>query len=210
MTVKNTKKTIQSDLHPVPELQPIKRPSREEALEAVKTLILWAGDDPSREGLLDTPSRVIDSYGEFFSGYSGNPNEELQTTFADIENYEGLVLLRDISFSSHCEHHILPIVGKAHVAYYPSGQVVGISKIARVIDIFSKRLQTQERLTSQIANQIQETLGAKGVAVMLEATHHCMSIRGVNRPKSKTLTCDYTGCFKENSDQRQKFEILVK
>ena len=174
------------------------RPTREEAEQAVRTLIAWAGDDPSREGLLDTPSRVVDAYEEFFAGYDGDPYEALDRTFAEVQGYDDLVMVRDIRIESHCEHHMLPIIGVAHVAYMPSGSVVGISKLARVVDLYAKRLQTQETMTAQIAHAIEEVLKPRGVAVMVDAIHECMTTRGVHKPGTTTITTQFTGVFKDD------------
>ncbi len=185
------------------------RPSREKAEEAVRTLIAWAGDNPSREGLLDTPGRVVDAYGEFFAGYEGDPRDLLTRTFEDVQGYDDLVMVRDIRFESHCEHHMLPIIGVAHAAYLPRDRVVGISKLARVIDIYAKRLQTQEALTAQIADAIDDVLRPRGVAIMIEAVHECMTTRGVHRPGSTTITMRFTGMFKEEGSYRERFMQLV-
>ena len=186
-----------------------KRPSRAEAEEAVRTLIAWAGDDPSREGLADTPSRVVESYGEFFAGYDGDPYDILSRTFEDVQGYDDLVMLRDIRIESHCEHHMLPVIGVAHIAYLPRDRVVGISKLARVADIYAKRLQTQETMTAQIASAIDEVLQPKGVAVMVEALHECMTTRGVYKAGTTTITTRFTGVFKDDPSYRERFMQLV-
>ncbi len=186
-----------------------KRPSRAEAEEAVRTLIAWAGDDPSREGLADTPSRVVDAYEEFFAGYNADPYDILSRTFEDVQGYDDLVMLRDIRIELHCEHHILPIVGVAHIAYLPSSRVVGISKLARAVDIYAKRLQTQETMTAQIANAIDEVLQPRGVAVMVDALHECMTTRGVHKPGTTTITTRFTGVFKDDPTYRDRFMQLV-
>ncbi len=185
------------------------RPSRKEAEEAVRTLIAWAGDDPQREGLADTPSRVVEAYEEFFAGYDADPFDVLSRTFEDVQGYDDLVMLRDIRIESHCEHHMLPVVGVAHIAYLPRGRVVGISKLARVVDIYAKRLQTQETMTAQIANAIEETLQPRGVAVMIDALHECMTTRGVHKPGTTTITTMFTGVFKTDAEYRQRFMQLV-
>lgn len=185
------------------------RPSREEAEAAVRTLIRWAGDNPEREGLRDTPRRVVDSYDEFFAGYDGDPYDILTRTFEDVQGYDDLVMLRDIRLESHCEHHMLPIVGVAHVAYLPHNRVVGISKLARVIDVFAKRLQTQETMTSQIVNSIEEVLKPRGVAIMIDALHECMTTRGVHKPGTSTITTRFTGVFKDDPGYRERFLQLV-
>jgi GTP cyclohydrolase IA len=184
------------------------RPSRAEAEEAVRTLLLWAGDDPSREGLLDTPKRVVKSYQEFFSGYDEDPAEILNRTFEEVEGYDDIVMLRDIALESHCEHHMVPIVGKVHIAYLPDKKVVGISKLARVIDIYAKRLQTQETMTSQIVKTIQDVLQPKGVALLVDAKHFCMTTRGVHKPDVSTITTGFTGLFKEERYERRFLELI--
>ena len=168
--------------------RPAKRPSREDAEAAVRTLIRWAGDDPSREGLVDTPSRVAKAYEQLFKGYRERPEEILDRVFEEVEGYDDIVLVRDIPFYSHCEHHMVPFLGKAHIAYYPSGGVVGLSKLARLVDAYARRLQTQETMTVQIAEAIDQVLQPRGVAVMLDAEHFCMSIRGVQKEGARTLT----------------------
>ncbi len=187
----------------------INRPSREEAEEAVRTLLAWAGDNPWREGLLDTPKRVVKAYEEFFAGYEMDPVAELSRTFEDVQGYDDMVMLTDIDLESHCEHHVVPILGKAHVAYMPSKAVVGISKIARVVEIFCKRLQTQETLTRQIADAISDGLEPMGVAVLLEAKHQCMTTRGVHHPNVATVTTQFTGVFKTDKDIRDRFLRLA-
>lgn len=177
------------------------RPTQEEAEAAVKTLLRWAGDDPNREGLLDTPKRVAKAYKELFGGYDQDPADVLGRTFEEVAGYDDIVLVKDIQFHSHCEHHMVPIIGKAHVAYLPDGKVLGLSKIARVVDIFAQRLQTQETMTSQIASSIDETLAPRGVAVLIEAEHMCMAMRGIKKQGSTTLTTAYTGAFKDSAEQ---------
>jgi GTP cyclohydrolase I len=188
----------------------IVRPSREEAEAAVRTLLAWAGDDPAREGLKDTPKRVVNAYREFFSGYEECPIEALSRTFDEVGGYDDIVLLRDIDLNSHCEHHMVPFVGKAHVAYYPSDRVVGISKLARVVEIFARRLQTQETMTAQIAHTIDEALQPRGVAVMIEAVHQCMSLRGVQKPNVATITTQFTGIFQDDPHQQVRFMTLLR
>lgn len=185
-------------------------PTQADAEAAVRTLLLWAGDNPDREGLLDTPKRVAKSYKELFSGYSEDPVEVLGTTFEEVAGYNDLVLIKDISFHSHCEHHVVPIIGKAHVAYLPDGKVVGLSKIARVVDIFARRLQTQESITAQIADTIQRVLLPRGVAVMIEAEHMCMAMRGIRKQGSTTITTTFTGEFKERVDEQVRFMSLLR
>ena len=180
-------------------------PTRDEAMQAVKTLIAWAGDNPGREGLIDTPRRVVDAYREFFSGYEMNPEEILSTTFEEVEGYNEIIIIKDIRLESHCEHHIVPILGKAHVAYVPNKRVVGISKLARLVDTFSKRLQIQETLTAQIADTIQNVLNPLGVAVLIDAAHQCMTTRGVHKPQSSTVTRRMLGVFKKDPILRQEF-----
>ncbi|MBG07058.1 MAG: GTP cyclohydrolase I FolE [Rhodospirillaceae bacterium] len=181
------------------------KPSRSEAEAAVRTLIKWAGDDPDREGLLDTPNRVIRSYEEFFAGYSSDPSEILSRSFEETDGYDEMVLLKNISFESHCEHHIVPILGVAHVAYVPESRVVGISKLARIVEAYGKRLQIQERLTSQIANVIFDVLHPKGVAVVVEAQHQCMTTRGVHKAGVAMETSCMLGCFRDDPGQRSEF-----
>ncbi len=188
----------------------IERPSREDAEAAVRTLIAWAGDDPSREGLLDTPKRVTKAYKEFFGGYDDCPIEALSRTFDEVSGYDDIVMLRDIDFASHCEHHMVPFIGKAHIAYYPTNSVVGISKLARVVDIFAKRLQTQETMTAQIATAIEDVLKPRGVAVMLEAEHQCMSMRGVSKQNVSTITTQFGGIFEDDAEQRTRFMSLTQ
>jgi GTP cyclohydrolase I len=187
-----------------------KRPTEEEAEAAVRTLIAWAGDDPAREGLRDTPRRVVAAYREFFKGYEESPLEALSRTFDDVGGYDDLVMLRDIEFSSHCEHHIVPFIGRVHVAYLPAHAVVGISKLARVVEIFARRLQTQETMTAQIAKTIETALEPRGAAVMIEAVHQCMSLRGVNKRNVATITTQFTGEFKTNPVLQARFMELVR
>ena len=180
-------------------------PSREEAMRAVKTLIAWAGDNPDREGLIETPKRVVKAYEEFFEGYKIDPTEILSKTFEEVEGYDEMVLIKNIRLESHCEHHIVPILGKAHVAYMPKKRVVGISKIARLVDVFAKRLQIQETLTSQIAETLQSVLDPLGVAVLIDASHQCMTTRGVHKPESSTVTKKMIGIFKEDKILQSQF-----
>ena len=187
----------------------IDKPSYEEALEAVDTLIRYIGDDPQREGLLETPKRVIKSYNEFFSGYEEDPIQILSKTFEEVEGYDEMVIVKNIDFNSHCEHHMVPISGVAHVGYIPDKRVVGISKLARIVDVFAKRLQTQETMTSLIADTILKSLKPKGVAVIVDANHQCMSTRGVNKPNSSTVTTRMLGLFKEGN-RRSEFMDLIK
>ena len=187
----------------------ITRPSREEAERAVRTLIAYAGDDPEREGLRDTPKRVVGAYDEFFAGYRDDPIEVLSRTFDDVGGYDDIVMLRDIELNSHCEHHMVPFIGKAHIAYFPTDRVVGLSKLARVVEVFGRRLQTQETMTAQIAETIDRVLKPKGVAVMIEAVHQCMSMRGVRKPDVATITTQFTGVFKEDPAQQARFMQLA-
>ena len=185
------------------------RPTRDEAEQAVRTLLRWVCDDPTREGLLDTPKRVIRAYEDMFGGYKEDPVALLERTFEEVEGYDEIVLLRDIRVESHCEHHMVPIIGRAHVAYLPSNRVVGISKLARVVDAYSKRLQIQERLTAQIASTIQDVLQPRGVAVIIEAGHQCMTTRGVHKTGVSMVTSRMLGAFRENTDTRRELMSLI-
>jgi len=185
------------------------KPSREEAEKAVRVLLEWTGDNPDREGLIETPKRVVKAYEQFFEGYGQDPEEVLMKTFEEVEGYDEMVIVKDIRLESHCEHHMVPILGVAHVGYIPNKRVVGISKLARIVDIFGKRLQTQETMTSQIANTIQKVLDPKGVAVVIDANHQCMSTRGVHKTTSSTVTSAMKGIFKENSVTRNEFLSFV-
>lgn len=187
-----------------------KRPSREEALKAVRTLLAWAGDNPDRPGLIDTPKRVVDAYGEWFDGYDADPAKELGRTFEDVQGYDDMVLLRDIEVESHCEHHMAPFLGKAYVAYIPNEKVVGISKLARVVEIYSRRLQTQEVLTNQIADAIESNLAPQGVAILIDAEHQCMTTRGVHHRHVSTITTRFTGVFKTDAALKDRFLKLAK
>ena len=183
--------------------------TKEEAEEAVRTLLCWAGDDPTREGLIDTPSRVVDAYGDWFSGYKIDPAEYLGRTFEQVAGYDELIVLRDIEFESHCEHHMAPIIGKAHVGYLPTDKVVGISKLARVVEAFARRLQVQEKMNAQIANTIQKVLEPKGVAVVIEAAHQCMTTRGVHKPGVSMVTSTMLGDFRANSVTRRECLTII-
>ena len=185
------------------------RPSQDEAEAAVRTLIRWAGDDPDREGLLGTPERVARAYREFFAGYSNDPGELLKRTFEETDGYDEMVVLRDIRFESHCEHHMVPIIGKAHVAYMPETRVVGISKLARVVEAFARRLQIQEKMTAQIANTINEVLAPRGVAVVIEAAHQCMTTRGVHKPGVTMVTSRMLGAFRDDPMTRREFLAMI-
>ena len=182
-----------------------KKVSDKEAEEAIRTILSWMGEDPKREGLLETPKRVVKAFNEYFQGYQEDPNQILDKTFGDVEGYDDMVIQKNISVQSHCEHHMAPIIGKAHVAYIPNERVVGLSKIARVVEIFSKRLQTQERLTVQIANSLMEALDAKGVAVTIDSTHQCMTMRGIKKEQATTVTNFYLGQFKEDLSYQNRY-----
>ena len=186
-----------------------RRPTRQAAENAVRTLIAYAGDDPAREGLVGTPDRVVRSYEEFFAGYFDDPVQLLERTFEETDGYDEMVVLRDIELASHCEHHMVPILGRAHIAYLPDRRVVGISKLARVLDVFAHRLQIQEKLTSQVANTIDIVLQPRGVAVIIEAAHQCMTTRGVNKPGVTMVTSTLLGCFREDPTTRQEFLSMV-
>ncbi len=186
------------------------RPTREEAERAVRTLLRWTGEDAGRDGLLDTPARVVRAYEEFFRGYAQDPVEILSRTFEETEGYDEMVVLRGIRFESFCEHHMAPIIGQAWVGYMPSGRVVGISKLARVVDAYAKRLQIQEKMTAQIANTINDVLKPHGVAVVLKATHHCMTTRGVHKPGTDLVTSRMLGCFRDNALTRQEFLTMIE
>ena len=185
------------------------RPSRDAAERAVRTLIRWAGDDPDREGLVGTPDRVVRSYEEFFAGYGEDPREMLRRTFEEIEGYDEMVILRDIRLESHCEHHMVPIIGRVHVAYLPAKRVVGISKLARVVDIYARRLQIQEKMTAQIANTIEEVLQPRGVAVVVEAAHQCMTTRGVHKTGVTMVTSRMIGAFRDGGETRREFLSMI-
>ena len=188
----------------------LNKPTKEEAIEAVRTLIRWAGDDPLREGLIDTPKRVVNSYAEFFCGYNQDPKSVLSTTFSETQNYDEMVVLRNMRLETYCEHHMVPFIGKAHVGYLPSGKVVGLSKIARLVDVYSKRLQIQEKLTSQIADTIEEILKPKGVGVVIEAQHQCMTTRGVHKPGTSAITSRMLGSFRTDSNTRKEFLSIIQ
>lgn len=187
-----------------------KKPTREEAEAAVRTMLAWTGDNPDREGLVETPKRVVRAYEQFFAGYEMDPKEVLSKVFEEVEGYDEMVIVKDIRVESHCEHHIVPILGKAHVGYLPNKRIVGISKLARVVDIFGKRLQTQEVMTAQIANVINEVLEPKGVAVVMNAKHQCMTTRGINKPNVSTVTTKFSGLFSEDPELRNRFMQLIK
>ena len=185
---------------------PIKKEvSDKQAEEAFRTILTWIGEDPYREGLVETPKRIVKAFKEYFQGYKQDPSQELKKTFGEVEGYDDMVVEKNITFQSHCEHHMAPIIGIAHVAYIPNERVVGLSKIARVVEVFSKRLQTQERLTVQIANTLMESLDAKGVAVTIDATHHCMTMRGIKKEQATTVTNYYMGQFKEDLSYQNRY-----
>ena len=202
-------KSLSPRLVPVAD-KSIESPTREEAEAAVRVLLRWAGDDPQREGLLDTPKRVAKAFKEFYSGYQDDPKEVLNKVFAEVEGYDDIVLVRDIPFYSHCEHHMVPFYGMAHIAYYPTKGVVGLSKLARLVEVYARRLQTQETMTAQIATAMVEALEPRGVAVMIEAEHMCMSMRGVQKAGAMTLTTQFTGIFKEDPTEQVRFLSLVR
>tara|TARA_Y100001935_G_scaffold241772_1_gene231520 strand:- start:302 stop:916 length:615 start_codon:yes stop_codon:yes gene_type:complete len=183
----------------------IKKVSDKEAEDAFRTILAWLGEDPNREGLLETPKRVVKAFKEYFRGYKEDPNEILDKTFGDVEGYDDMVVQKNISVQSHCEHHMAPIIGKAHVAYIPKDRVVGLSKLARVVEVFSKRLQTQERLTMQIANTLMKSLDAKGVAVTIDSTHQCMTMRGIKKEQASTVTNYYLGQFKDDLSYQNRY-----
>ncbi len=185
------------------------RPDEAEAREAVRTLIRWAGDDPEREGLMETPGRVVHAYQEWFSGYDDDPVEILSKTFEEVDGYDEMVVLRNIRFTSHCEHHMAPIIGRAHVGYLPSHRVVGISKLARVVEVYARRLQIQEKMTVQIANAVNEILQPLGVGVVIEATHECMTTRGIDKPGSSLITSRMTGAFRNDASTRREFLAAI-
>ncbi|NGM21354.1 GTP cyclohydrolase I FolE [Roseomonas stagni] len=192
-----------------PQASTLQRPTREEAEAAVRTLLLWAGDDPNREGLVDTPARVARAYEEFFGGYATDPVELLARSFEETDGYDEMVVLRDIRLESHCEHHLVPIIGRAHIAYIPDGRVVGISKLARVLEAYAKRLQIQEKLTAQVANTIETVLKPKGVAVVIEAQHQCMTTRGIHKPGVSMVTSRMLGAFRDDPSTRREFLAMI-
>ena len=188
----------------------VRRPSREEAEAAVRTLIAYAGEDPEREGLRDTPKRVVKAYAELFSGYGQTDEDVLDRIFTEVAGYEELILVRDIPFYSHCEHHMVPFIGKAHIAYYPTTGVVGLSKLARIVEMYARRLQTQETMTAQVSNAIDKVLKPRGAAVLIEAEHLCMTMRGVQKPGASTVTARFTGCFKTDPSEQARFMMIVR
>ena len=199
--------TKQAKLSPIAIVED--RPSPEQAREAVRTLIRWAGDDPSREGLLETPERVVRAYGEWFAGYAEDPEQILATTFEETDGYDEMVVLRNVRFSSHCEHHMAPIIGRAHIGYLPRHRVVGISKLARLVEVYARRLQIQEKMTAQIAQAIKDVLEPAGVGVVIEATHQCMSTRGVDKPGASLITSQMTGAFRNDASTRREFLAAI-
>lgn len=204
---------MSSNIRAVEKLEPLpaeaSRPSRAEVEAAVRTIIRWTGDDPEREGLQDTPARVTRAFEEYFGGYAQDPANFLERTFEEVGGYDEMVLLRGVPFESHCEHHMAPVIGRAWVGYVPDGRVVGISKLARVVDVFARRLQVQEKLTAQIADTINDILKPKGVAVVVRASHHCMTTRGVHKPDTDLITTRMIGCFKHSAQMRQEFLMAV-
>lgn len=200
--------SVERALSPSADKTTMQRPTQAEAEAAVRTLLLWAGDDPSREGLLETPARVAKAYRELYRGYDEDPDTILDRVFEEVGGYRDMVLVRDIGFASHCEHHMVPFIGKAHIGYYPGKGVVGLSKLARVVETFARRLQTQETMTAQIAQAIEKTLKPEGVAVLVEAEHMCMSMRGVQKQGSTTLTTQYTGRFADPAEQVRFFQMV--
>lgn len=203
-------KSFQPRVEPTAKPERPARPSREAAEAAARTLIAWIGDDPNREGLLDTPERLVRAYEQFFSGYHERPEEILDRTFGEIGHFDDLVLVRDIPFYSFCEHHMFPIVGRAHLAYFPNERVTGLSKIARVLDMYARRLQTQEHLTSQVIAAIDENLKPRGVAIMIEAEHMCMAMRGVQKAGASTVTTQFSGIFRDDPAEQVRFMTLVR
>jgi GTP cyclohydrolase I len=202
---KTARKSLRRNVDP----KPVAKPSRGEAEEAVRTLIRWAGDDPKREGLLETPSRVVRSYEEFFAGYGHDPKLVLARTFEEVDGYDEIIVLTDIRFESHCEHHMVPIIGKAHIGYLPDRRVVGISKLARLVEVYARRLQIQEKMTAQIADALQEVLKPKGVAVVVEAAHQCMTTRGVHKPGVSMVTSRMVGAFRSDARTRREFLAII-
>lgn len=196
-------------LNPSPTRPGASRPTREEAEAAVRTLIAWAGDDPDREGLQETPARVAKAYEELFEGYRLDPAEALSKVFREVEGYDELILVKDIPFHSHCEHHMVPFHGVAHIAYYPENGVVGLSKLARIVEVFARRLQTQETMTAQIVQAIEEALRPRGVALVIEAEHMCMSMRGIRKAGASTSTCQFTGVFRDDPAEQLRFFTLL-
>ena len=208
--VVKTLNPVKSSSKPAIVAVPAQRPTREEAEAAVRVLLRWAGEDPSREGLLDTPKRVVKAYDELFKGYTQDAEAQLATVFEEVEGYDDMVLVKDIPFTSHCEHHMVPFVGKAHVAYFPAEGVVGLSKLARVVEVFARRLQTQETMTAQITDTIDNALKPRGIAVLIEAEHMCMSMRGVQKQGASTITTRFTGAFRDDPAEQARFFSMVR
>jgi len=208
--VVKTWKPVKSVSKPAIAAVPAQRPTREEAEAAVRVLLRWAGDNPAREGLLDTPKRVVKAYEELFKGYTQDAEAQLSTVFEEVEGYDDMVLVKDIPFTSHCEHHMVPFVGKAHVAYFPAEGVVGLSKLARVVEVFARRLQTQETMTAQITDTIDNALKPRGIAVLIEAEHMCMSMRGVQKQGASTITTRFTGAFRDDPAEQARFFSMVR
>jgi len=208
--VVKTLNPVKSSNKPALTAVPVQRPTREEAEAAVRVLLRWAGDNPSREGLLDTPKRVVKAYEELFKGYTQDAEAQLSTVFEEVEGYDDMVLVKDIPFTSHCEHHMVPFVGKAHVAYFPAEGVVGLSKLARVVEVFARRLQTQETMTAQITDTIDNALKPRGIAVLIEAEHMCMSMRGVQKQGASTITTRFTGVFRDDPAEQARFFSMVR
>ena len=208
--VVKTLNPVKSSNKPALTAVPVQRPTREEAEAAVRVLLRWAGDNPSREGLLDTPKRVVKAYEEVFKGYTQDAEAQLSTVFEEVEGYDDMVLVKDIPFTSHCEHHMVPFVGKAHVAYFPAEGVVGLSKLARVVEVFARRLQTQETMTAQITDTIDNALKPRGIAVLIEAEHMCMSMRGVQKQGASTITTRFTGVFRDDPAEQARFFSMVR
>jgi GTP cyclohydrolase I len=200
---------IESDAHRIAPVALRAPPSRAEAEQAVRTLIRWAGDDPTREGLRDTPGRVVRAYEEFFAGYGQDPREILKRTFSEVEGYDEMIVMNDIRFESHCEHHMVPIIGKVHIGYLPDKRVIGISKLARLVEVYARRLQVQEKMTVQIADTLQEVLQPKGVAVVIEASHQCMTTRGVHKPGVGLVTSRMVGAFRSDASTRREFLAVI-
>jgi GTP cyclohydrolase I len=207
---KNSSDTSNASEGPADQLPPSSRPSREQAMEAVRILIAYTGDNPAREGVLETPGRVVDAFDELYAGYRDEAAEVLDKTFSETGAYDDFVLVKDIAFNSHCEHHMMPFFGKAHIAYMPTGRVVGLSKLARLVDVFAKRLQTQEHMNAQITAAIEDVLKPRGVAVMIEAEHMCMSMRGVTKPGALTVTTQFRGLFKNDPNEQVRFITAVR
>ena len=209
MTAEKPVSLVEDEMKSNAETGPVDRPSRRQAEDAVRTLLRWAGDDPGREGLKATPERVVRAYEEYYAGYRANAEELLAKTFEETEGYDEMIVLRDIEFASHCEHHMAPIIGRAHVAYLPHKRVIGISKLARLVEVYARRLQIQEKLTAQIANTLNSVLEPKGVAVVIEAAHECMTTRGIQKPGVTMVTSRMLGAFREDAATRREFLAMI-